>query len=59
MWLLIRTLNLPGVARITVRRAFLHSALKRLGLDTDPDVPRPQDQQIVLVKPDDDIGSDA
>lgn len=38
-----------GRARITVRRALLFYALKRLGLDTDPAARRPQDQQIVLV----------
>lgn len=38
-----------GRAQIPVRRAFLFYALKRLGLDTDPDARRPQDQQIVLL----------
>ncbi|MGK2959083.1 MAG: WYL domain-containing protein [Acidimicrobiales bacterium] len=35
--------------KISVRRAFLYYALKRLGLDTDPTARRPQDQQIVLL----------
>ena len=38
-----------GKAQIPVRRALLFYALKRLGLDTDPSVRRPQDQQIVLI----------
>ncbi len=38
-----------GRAEIGVRRALLFYALKRLGLDTDPSVRRPQDQQIVLL----------
>jgi hypothetical protein len=38
-----------GKAEITVRRALLYYALKRLGLDTDPAARRPQDQQIVLL----------
>ena len=38
-----------GRAVITVRRAFLYYALRRLGLDTDPSARRPQDQQIVLL----------
>ena len=38
-----------GKAKIKVRRALLYYALKRLGLDTDPGVRKPQDQQIVLV----------
>jgi len=38
-----------GKAEIRVRRALLFYALKRLGLDTDPSVRRPQDQQIVLL----------
>lgn len=38
-----------GKAKITVRRALLYYALKRLGLDTDPAVRNPQDQQIVLL----------
>ncbi|MCC5993914.1 MAG: WYL domain-containing protein [Rhodobacteraceae bacterium] len=40
-----------GKVQIPVRRALLFYALKRLGLDTDPSVRRPQDQQIVLIKP--------
>jgi hypothetical protein len=36
-------------AKIRVRKALLYYALKRLGLDTDPTVRRPQDQQIVLL----------
>ena len=38
-----------GKAKITVRKALLYYALKRLGLDTDPAARRPQDQQIVLL----------
>ena len=38
-----------GRAKIKVRRALLYYALKRLGLDTVPSAPRPQDQQIVLL----------
>lgn len=38
-----------GKAKITVRKALLYYALKRLGLDTDPEARRPQDQQIVLL----------
>ncbi|EEX13316.1 transcriptional regulator [Citreicella sp. SE45] len=38
-----------GKAKITVRRALLYYALKRLGLDTDPAARNPQDQQIVLL----------
>ena len=38
-----------GKARLRVRRALLYYALKRLGLDTEPDARRPQDQQIVLL----------
>lgn len=40
-----------GKVQIPVRRALLFYALKRLGLDTDPAARRPQDQQIVLIKP--------
>ncbi|MBW7055597.1 WYL domain-containing protein [Paracoccus bogoriensis] len=40
-----------GKAKIKVRRALLYYALKRLGLDTDPDARKPQDQQIVLLNP--------
>jgi len=38
-----------GKAAITVRRALLYYALRRLGLDTDPSARPPQDQQIVLL----------
>jgi hypothetical protein len=38
-----------GVAEISVRRAFLYYTLKRLGLDTDPEARKPEDQQIVLL----------
>ena len=38
-----------GVSEIKVKRSMLYYALKRLGLDTDPNARRPQDQQIVLV----------
>lgn len=38
-----------GKAKIKVRRALLYYALRRLGLDTDPDARKPQDQQIVLL----------
>lgn len=38
-----------GTAKIRVRRALLYYVLKRLGLDTDPKMRNPQDQQIVLV----------
>lgn len=38
-----------GKAKITVRRALLYYALRRLGLDTDPAARRPQDQQIILL----------
>ncbi len=41
-----------GRARISVRKALLYYALKRLGLDTDPTARRPQDQQIVLLNGD-------
>jgi hypothetical protein len=37
-----------GVAEIPVRKSLLFYTLKRLGLDTGPDVRRPQDQHIVL-----------
>lgn len=40
-----------GSVTIPVRRALLYYALKRLGLDTDPAVRKPQDQQIVLLNP--------
>ena len=35
--------------KISVRRALLYYALKRLGLDTDPSARMPKDQQIVLL----------
>ena len=38
-----------GKAEIRVRRALLYYALRRLGLDTDPNARRPADQQIVLL----------
>lgn len=38
-----------GKAKIPVRKALLHCALKRLGLDTDPTARRAHDQQIVLL----------
>lgn len=41
-----------GMSKITLRRAMLFYALKRLGLDTDPAARRPQDQQIVLLNRD-------
>lgn len=41
-----------GRAHIPVRKALLFYALKRLGLDTDPEARRPQDQQIVLLNSD-------
>ena len=41
-----------GRAEITVRRALLYYALRRLGLDTDPVARNPQDQQIVLLNRD-------
>ncbi len=37
-----------GIAEIPVRKSLLFYTLKRLGLDTSPDVRRPQDQHIVL-----------
>lgn len=40
-----------GKAKISVRRALLYYALKRLGLDTDPSARKPQDQQIILLNP--------
>ena len=45
-----------GRAQISVRRALLFYALKRLGLDTDPAARRPQDQQIVLLNRDEVVG---
>lgn len=38
-----------GTAEVLVRKCLLFYNLKRLGLDTDPDARRPQDQHIVLV----------
>ncbi len=38
-----------GKAKIPVRKALLYYALKRLGLDTDPNDRQPQDQQIILL----------
>ena len=38
-----------GVVKIKVREAMLFYALKRLGLDTDPNARKPQDQHIVLL----------
>ncbi|MDF2142629.1 WYL domain-containing protein [Paenirhodobacter sp. CAU 1674] len=38
-----------GKTAIKVRRALLYYALRRLGLDTDPEARSPQEQQIVLV----------
>lgn len=46
-----------GKAQIKVRRALLYYALKRLGLDTDPDARKPQDQQIVLLNRDEVLGT--
>ena len=37
-----------GRAQIHVRKALRYYALRRLGLDIDPDARKPQDQQIVL-----------
>lgn len=48
-----------GRARLRVRRALLYYALKRLGLDTDPDARRPQDQQIVLLNREEVMGSES
>ena len=44
-------------ASISVRRALLYYALKRLGLDTDPAARRPQDQQIVLLNQEPPLGA--
>jgi len=38
-----------GVAEIPVRKSLLFYTLKRLGLDTDPSLRKPQDQHIILV----------
>lgn len=40
-----------GRTKIQVRRALLYYALRRLGLDTDPAVRPPQEQQIILLAP--------
>ncbi|SNT10697.1 WYL domain-containing protein [Antarctobacter heliothermus] len=40
-----------GTAKISVRRALIYYALKRLGLDTDPAARQPKDQQIILLNP--------
>jgi predicted DNA-binding transcriptional regulator YafY len=45
-----------GKAKISVRRALVYYALKRLGLDTDPAARRPQEQQIVLLNRDEVMG---
>ena len=45
-----------GRAEISVRRALLFYALRRLGLDTDPAARRPQDQQIFLLNRDQVLG---
>lgn len=37
-----------GITEIPVRKSLLFYTLKRLGLDTDPNLRRPQDQHIVL-----------
>lgn len=42
---------------ISVRKALLYYALKRLGLDTDPAARRPQDQQIVLLNQEPPLGA--
>ena len=39
-----------GRAQIRVRKALRYYALRRLGLDTPPEIRRPQDQQIVLLR---------
>jgi hypothetical protein len=41
-----------GKAEVRVRRALLYYALRRLGLDTDPDARLPHEQQIVLLNRD-------
>ena len=46
-----------GMSEITLRRAMLFYALKRLGLDTDPAARRPQDQQIVLLNREEVLGT--
>jgi hypothetical protein len=44
-------------AKISVRKALLYYALKRLGLDTDPKARHPHDQQIVLLNGEPQIAS--
>lgn len=46
-----------GLAEIKVKQSMLYYALKRLGLDTDPAVRRPQDQQIILLNRDSIMGT--
>ena len=41
-----------GRMTLTVRKALLHYAIKRIGLDTDPAARKPEDQQIVLLNRD-------
>jgi hypothetical protein len=45
-----------GSTKMTVRRALLFYSLKRLGLDTDSAVRRPQAQQFVLLNASEAIG---
>ena len=45
-----------GLAKIKVRKALLYYTLKRLGLDTDPNVRKPQDQQITLLNRNEVVG---
>jgi hypothetical protein len=40
-----------GRTKFAVRRALLYCTLRRLGLDTDPSVRAPEDQQIILLTP--------
>lgn len=40
---------IDGKSEIVIRKALLFYALKRLGLDTDPNARQPSDQQIVLL----------
>ena len=42
---------LDGNTEIVVRRVLLLTVLKRLGMDTDPDARKLQDQQIILLTP--------
>ena len=46
-----------GWAEINVRRSMLFYTLKRLGLDIDPSVRNPQDQQIILINRDEVLGA--